>query len=117
MPPIFKKDDSTDPGNYCPVSILSVPRKLLESEIKTAIINHVTCDNLVTPNQWAYRKAHSTELLLIYLTEKWRRFVDDGLTVAVAFVDSGKLSITYYARTYWTNYADSSVLMVNFMLG
>ena len=88
--PIFKKDDSTDPGNYRPVSILSVPSTLLESEINTAIINHVTNNNLITPYQWAYRKAHSTELLLIHLTEKWRRFVDDGLTVAVAFVDLGK---------------------------
>ena len=64
--------------------------KLLESEINTAIVNHVTSNNLITPNQWAYRKAHSTELLLIHLTEKWRRFVDDGLTVAVAFVDFRK---------------------------
>ena len=88
--PIFKKDDSTDPGNYRPVSILSVPIKLLESEINTAIVNHVTNNNLISPNQWAYRKAHSTELLLIHLTEKWRRFVDDGLTVAVAFVDFRK---------------------------
>ena len=88
--PIFKKDDSTDPGNYRPVSILWVPSKLLESEINTAIVNHVTSNNLVTFNQWAYRKAHSTELLLIHFTEKWRRFVDDGLTVAVAFVDFRK---------------------------
>ena len=88
--PIFKKDDSADPGNYRPVSILSVPSKLLESEINTAIVNHVTNNNLITPNQWAYRKAHSTELLLIHLTEKWRRFVDDGLVVAVAFVDFRK---------------------------
>ena len=88
--PIFKKDDSTDPGNYRPVSILSVPSKLLESEISTVIVNHVMNNNLITPNQWAYRKAHSTELLLIQLTEKWRRFVDDGLAIAVAFVDFRK---------------------------
>ncbi len=62
--PIFKKDDSTDPGNYRPISLLSVPSKLLEAEINDSIINHVTKINLITPNQWAYRKAHSTELLL-----------------------------------------------------
>ena len=87
--PIFKKDDSTNPGNYRPISLLSVPSKLLEAEINDAIINNVTKNNL-TPNQWAYRKAHSTELLLIHLTEKWRRFVDGGLTVAIAFVDFRK---------------------------
>ena len=52
-PRFSKKDDSTDPGNYRPVSILSVPSKLLESEINTAIVNHVTNNNLITPNQWA----------------------------------------------------------------
>ena len=88
--PIFKKDHSTDSGNYRPVSILLVPSKLLESDINTVIVNHVTNNNFITPNQWAYRKVHSTELLLIHLTEKWRRFVDDGLTVAVALVDFRK---------------------------
>ena len=53
--------------------------------------NHLTKNNLITPNQWAYRKAHCTELLLIHLTEKWRRFVDGGFTVTVALVDFGKV--------------------------
>ena len=73
-----------------PVSLLSVPSKLLESEINTAIVDQVTSNNLITPSQWAYRKGHSTELLLIHLAEKWRRFVDSGLKVAVAFVDFKK---------------------------
>ena len=84
--------------------------------MNTAIVNHVTSNNLITPNRWAYRKAHSTELLLIHLTQKWR-FVDDGLTVAVAFVNFRKLLIAYYTRAYWTNYMDSSALMVNSMHG
>ena len=54
---------------YPPVSLFSGPGKLLEPEINTAIVNHVMSNNL-TPNQWAYRKGHSTELLLIHLTEK-----------------------------------------------
>ena len=66
------KGDRTDPENYPPVSLHSVPSKLLESEINTAIVNHVMSNNLITPNQWVYSKGHSTELLLIHLTEKWR---------------------------------------------
>ena len=50
--PIFKKDDPTGPGNYPPVSLLSVPSKLLESEINTVIVNLVTSNNLITLNQW-----------------------------------------------------------------
>ena len=51
--------------------------------------NDVTSNNL-TSNHWAYRKGHPTELLLVHLTEKWRKFVDSGLKVAVAFVDFKK---------------------------
>lgn len=67
---IFKKDDGTDPGNYRLISTLFVPSKLLESEINAAIVNLVTNSNLITPYQWAYRQAHTTELLLIHLTRK-----------------------------------------------
>ena len=69
MSPILKKDDGTNPGNYQPVSLLSVPSKLLETEINTSIVDHVTSNNLRTPNEWAYRKAHSTGLLLVHLRE------------------------------------------------
>lgn len=54
--PIFEKDDRTNPGYYQLVSLLSVPSKLLESEINTAIANNATSNNLITPSQWAYRK-------------------------------------------------------------
>ena len=54
LPPIFKKDDRTDPGNYRPVSLLSVPSKLLESEINTAIVDHVTTTNNLTSDSWYY---------------------------------------------------------------
>ena len=35
----------------------------------------VTKNNLITPNQLLYRKAHSTKQHLIYLKERWREFV------------------------------------------
>ena len=97
--PIFKKDDHTDPGNYRPVFLLSVPSKLLKYEINSGNVNNVTSNNLMTTNHWAYRKGHSTELLLIHLAERWRRFVDSGLNVAVAFVDFKKVLTAYHTRT------------------
>ena len=64
LTPIFKKDDEMDRGNYRPVSLLSVPSKILESEINDTLVCHVFIENqLATDRQWAYRTKHSTELL------------------------------------------------------
>lgn len=89
--PIFKKDDESDRGNYRPLSMLSVPSKILESCVTDSIVDHVfTRNQLVTEYQWAYRKGHSTDLLLAHLTETWRRALDSNLVVGVIFIDFQK---------------------------
>ena len=57
------------------------------------ISKHVFLGNeaLVTDNQWAYRKRRSTELLLIHLTETWRRAIDNKLVVGAVFIDFQKV--------------------------
>ena len=87
---MFKKDDPTDKSNYRPISLLSVPSKILESCISDKVLKHVTECDLLTEKQWAYRKGHSTELLLVHLTESWRQAIDNNLVVATAFIDFRK---------------------------
>ena len=68
--PIYKKDDETDIGNHRPVSLLSVPGKIMESEINRILLQHIfKSNNLRSDKQLAYRVGYSTELLLIHLTE------------------------------------------------
>ena len=88
--PVFKKDDPADRSNYRPISLLSVPSKILESCVSDTILDHVMENGLLTERQWAYRKGHSTQLLLAHLTECWRQAIDDNLVVATAFVDFRK---------------------------
>jgi len=89
--PVFKKGDETDRGNYRPLSLLSVPSKILETCVTDTLVNHIFMENkLVTDNQWAYRKGHSTELLLIHLTEIWREAIDAKKVVGIAFIDFQK---------------------------
>ena len=92
LTPVFKKDDPTEIGNYRPLSLLSVSSKILESCVADMIAKHVFAENqaLITDNQWAYRKGRSTELLLIYLTETWRRAIDNKLVVGALFIDFQK---------------------------
>ena len=88
LTPIFKKDDATEIGNYRLISLLSISSKMLESEVNDSLVHHVFKEHgLASDRQWAYRQACSTEPLLVHLTETWRKAVDSGLTVAVAFAD------------------------------
>ena len=41
LTPIFKKDDATEIGNYRPISLLSIPSKILESEVNDTLVHHV----------------------------------------------------------------------------
>ena len=77
LTPIYKKDDETERENYRPVSLLSIPGKIMESIVNDALVKHVLQDNnLVSTSQWAYRPGHSTEYLMIHLTETWRTVID-----------------------------------------
>ena len=65
-------------------------RKLTEKAVATTIATHISDYNLGHPHQWAYKKGHSTELLLVKMIEDWRRALDKNLIVGIAFVDFRK---------------------------
>ena len=52
--------------------------------------NHLSSHNLLSSRQWGFRKGHSTESLLLHLTEVWKEALDDGLKVGVLFIDFRK---------------------------
>ena len=80
---LYKKDDETEKGNYRPISLLWVPGKRLETCVSSTITNHLTDHQLSHPHQWAYKKGHSKELLLVKMTEQWRWALDNNLVVGV----------------------------------
>ena len=88
--PVYKKDDEADTNNYRPISLLSVPSKIMESCVSESVGRHVFQNKLITDKQWAKREGYSTELLLVHLSEIWRTANDAAKVVAVAFVDFRK---------------------------
>ena len=86
----YKKGETTDPSNYRPLSMLSVPSKIFEGQICKHIDNHMEEHELQTDRQWGYRKNRSTETLLLLLTETWKQALDLGKVVGVLFVDFHK---------------------------
>ena len=87
---MYKKNDEADTNKYRPISLLSVPSKIMESCVSDAVVRHVFQNNLVRDKQWAYCEGHSSELLLVHLSETWRTAIDVNKVVAVAFVDFKK---------------------------
>ena len=70
----------------------------MEHAVATTIDTHISEHNLGHPHRWAYKKSHSTELLLVKMMEDWRRAVDKNLVVGIAYVDFRKAfdSISHY---------------------
>ena len=87
---LFKKDNETDKQNYRPISLLCVLGKLMETQVTFTITDHVEYHNLGNKHQWAYKKGHSTQLLLAKMTEDWRSAMDRKLVVGVVFIDFRK---------------------------
>jgi hypothetical protein len=74
---IYKKEDETDKNNYCPISLLPVPRKVMEACVAITLTSHLEQHNLHSRHQWAYKKYHSTEMLMVKMMEDWRRGLDN----------------------------------------
>ena len=56
LTPILKKDDATEIGNYRLILLLSIPSKILESEVNDTLVHHVFKEHrLASDRQWAYR--------------------------------------------------------------
>ncbi|KAK4830936.1 hypothetical protein QYF61_014309 [Mycteria americana] len=88
--PIYKKGWKEDPGNYRPVSLTSVPGKLMEQIILIAITWHVEDNQGIKPSQHGFRKGRSYLTNLISFYDKVTRLVDEGKAVDVVCLDFSK---------------------------
>ena len=84
---IFKKGSQLDRGNYQPISLLSIPGKVLESIIADEIDTHFLQNPGIHNHQWVFKKGRSPELLMLHLTEMWKEALDRGKAVGVLFTD------------------------------
>ncbi|KAJ7417181.1 RNA-directed DNA polymerase from mobile element jockey-like protein [Willisornis vidua] len=89
--PTFKKGKKEDLGNYWPVSLTSVPGKVMEKIILGGIEEHLK-DNAVTGHsQHSFRRGKACLSNLISFYDKITHVADQGKPVDVIFLDFSKV--------------------------
>jgi hypothetical protein len=81
--PIFKKGAKGDPGNYRPVSLTSVPCKILESIFKDKIMDHLLENNLISDSQHGFMPGRSCATNLVEFMDFITASVDEGESVDI----------------------------------
>lgn len=83
--PIYKTGDKTLMTNYRPISMLPYISYFLEKIIHKRLMNHLDNHNILSPNQFGFRKKHSTYMPLLILQNR----ILDGF-------EQGKIGCTIY---------------------
>jgi len=88
--PIFKKGDRTDRANYRPVSLTSVPCKIIESIIKDKLMRFLESNDLLCKEQHGFRSGRSCLTNLLETFENWTKALDEGYGLDVVYLDYRK---------------------------
>jgi hypothetical protein len=83
--PIFKKVNALLKENYRPVSILNALSKIFEHILAKQLGNFF--DNIFDKLLCAYRKLYSCENVLVYVTDMWRKALDNNMFVGALLMD------------------------------
>ncbi|KAF1517439.1 hypothetical protein FQV19_0016785, partial [Eudyptula minor] len=88
--PIYKNGRKGDPGNYRPVSLTSVPGKIMERFILRALTRHERDNQGIRPSQHRFTRGRSCLTNLISFYDQVTRLVDEGKAVDVVYLDFSK---------------------------
>ena len=87
---IFKKGSKLEAGNYRPVSLTSIPCKVLESIVRDRLLKHLEGNSLLSAEQHGFRCNRSCLTNLLETFEEWTRALDEGFGIDAIFLDYQK---------------------------
>ena len=88
--PIFKKGDAQLIENYRPVSTLPIFGKIFEKIIYERLYSFFVSQNIMNPQQFGFRKGHSTSHALNFSIEHIQKSLAKHMHVLAIFIDFSK---------------------------
>ena len=88
--PIFKKGKKSDPLNYRPISLTSVPCKVMEKVIRDEIMEHLEQNNLLSKHQHGFRSNRSCLTQLLEYFSEIHKSLDDSDPIDAIYLDCKK---------------------------
>ena len=89
--PIFKnKGSKSKAENYRPISLTSIPCKLMESIIKDTVVEHLTIHKLIKDTQHGFMSKRSCTTNLLQFLEVATKILDNGDPIDIIYLDFAK---------------------------
>lgn len=76
--PLYKKNDKTMLDNYRPISLLPSISKVFERIVYNQLYEYLTTNEILFKSQYGFRKAHSTEMATLEMTDTLLQSLDKG---------------------------------------
>ena len=90
LKPLYKKEAKTKPKNYRSISLLPLLSKIIERIIHNQTQEFLDKNNILYKYQSGFRKHHSTDTCLSYLTDKVKIGFEEGLLTGMVLIDLQK---------------------------
>ena len=88
--PIFKADDRKIVSNYRPISVLPIFSKIIERLVYNRLLDFLNKHNILSSNQYGFRKNLSTSLALLDLVDKLTKSIENNEITIGIFIDLAK---------------------------
>ena len=123
--PVPKCKQCTSLSNFRPISVLPVLSKVLSKVLERVLHNqiqlHLIKYDLLCPHQSGFHTGYSTQDVLLHITDKWLKAIDEGKYTGTVFLDLAKAfdtvdhSILCTKLTYYGFRGPSYDLLCNYL--